>query len=56
MNREHKEILLSFVESALKHLDNVKDSIKCNKVVKDLDILCIERDVNILIKMIKGES
>lgn len=56
MNAEHKERLLSFINSALEHLGNIKNNVEHNKVVKDLDLLCVERDVNILLEMIKGEN
>lgn len=53
MNKEKKEQLLMFIESAIKHLNNIQESVKKNQIVKDLDWLCVERDTKMLLDIIK---
>lgn len=52
MNKEKREQLLIFIESAIKHLNNIQESVKKNQIVKDLDLLCVERDTKILLDII----
>ncbi len=53
MNKEKRENLLMFIESAIKHLNEIQTSVKKNQVVKDLDLLCVERDTKMLLDIIR---
>lgn len=56
MTKERKESLLNFINSALKHLNNIKNDIENNRLVKGLDLFCVERDTDILLEMITGKE
>ena len=56
MTKERKENLLNFINSALEHLNNIKNDVENNRLVKGLDLLCVERDTDMLLEMITGEE
>lgn len=56
MTKERKESLLNFINSALKHLNNIKNDIENNRLVKGLDLFCVKRDTDILLEMIMEKN